>query len=169
VTVWRIHSVHSIGVGRYRTSSAAGRYLPLLSWCRSVYAGFLIATGQWEDAERELEGALADEGALPNPRRATTLVQLADLRLRQGRLEEAERLLAGLEDRPAALRIVVRMQLARGDTDLAAERVERRLEWAGLADDPAAAAETLCLRAEVALARTDASTAANAVAASMIR
>jgi DNA-binding CsgD family transcriptional regulator len=140
------------------------RYLPLLSWCRSIYAGFLIATGQWEGAERELEGALADEGALPNPRRATTLVRLADLRLRQGRLEEAERLLAGLEDRPAALPLVVRVLLARGEVELAAEMVERRLEQSGLTNDPAATALTLCLRAEVSLARSDALAAADAAA-----
>src|SRR5918999_1050480 len=76
------------------------RFLPLLSWCRSVYAGFLIATGQWQEAERTLVAALEDEASRPNPNRATALVQLSDLRLRQGRLEEAGRLLAGLEDRP---------------------------------------------------------------------
>jgi DNA-binding CsgD family transcriptional regulator len=140
------------------------RFLPLLSWCRSVYAGFLIATGQWTDAERELQAALADEGALPNPRRATTMVQLGDLRLRQGRLEEAERLLAGFEDRPAALPVVVRLQLARGDIEIAAQKVERCLEHAGLSDDPAGLAEILCLRAEVALARSDAPAAVEASA-----
>jgi DNA-binding NarL/FixJ family response regulator len=138
------------------------RFLPLLSWCRSVYAGFLIATGQWKDAECELEAALADEGALPNPRRATALVQMSDLRLRQGRLEEAARLLAGLEDRPAALSVIVRLQLARGDTDLAAEKVERRLESARAGDDTAAVAELLCLRVEIALACGDGRTAADA-------
>jgi DNA-binding CsgD family transcriptional regulator len=135
------------------------RFLPLLSWCRSVYAGFLIATGRWQEAEWTLAAALADEAALPNPNRASALVQLGDLRLRQGRLEEAERLLAGLEDRPAALAPMVQLHLARGEIDLAAEKVERRLESA---DEPAAAATALLLRARVEIARGNAAQAAAA-------
>jgi DNA-binding CsgD family transcriptional regulator len=61
------------------------------------------------------------------------LVVLADLRLRQGRTEEAERLLAGLDDHPAALHAAVGLHLERGDTALAAALVERR-EHAGAAD-----------------------------------
>jgi DNA-binding CsgD family transcriptional regulator/Tfp pilus assembly protein PilF len=138
------------------------RFLPLLSWCRSVYAGFLIATGQWQEAESTLLAALEDEASLPNPNRASALVQLGDLRLRQGRLEEAERLLAGLEDRPAALAAIVHLHLARGDVDLAAEKVERRLESA---EEPAMAAPALVLRALVEIARRNPAGAAEASAA----
>lgn len=137
------------------------RFLPLLSWCRSVYAGFLIATGQWQEAERTLTGALEDEASLPNPNRATALVQLGELRLRQGRLEEAGRLLTGLEDRPAALRPIVQLRLARGEIELAAETVERQLDWR---PDTAAAAPLLALRAEVEIARSNASAAVEASA-----
>jgi DNA-binding CsgD family transcriptional regulator len=129
------------------------RFLPLLSWCRSVYASFLIATGRWQEAERTLAAVLEDEASQPNPNRATALVQLGDLRLRQGRLEEAERLLAGLEDRPAALRPMVQLRLARGEIELATETVERRFR----SDlGPADAALLLALRAEVEIARSDA-------------
>jgi DNA-binding CsgD family transcriptional regulator len=138
------------------------RYLPLLSWCRSVYAGFLIATGRWQEAESTLTAALEDEAALPNPNRASALVQLGDLRLRQGRLEEAERLLAGLEDRPAALIPMVRLHLARGDVDLAAEKIERRLESEG---ERPTAAPALALQAQVEIARSNAGAAAEASAA----
>jgi tetratricopeptide (TPR) repeat protein len=137
------------------------RFLPLLSWCRSVYAGFLIATGHWQEAERTLIAALEDEASRPNPNRATALVQLGDLRLRQGRLEEAGRLLAGLENRPAALRPIVQLRLARGEIELAAETVERQLEWV---PHPAAAAPLLALRAEVEIARSNASAAVAASA-----
>jgi DNA-binding CsgD family transcriptional regulator len=138
------------------------RFLPLLSWCRSVYAGFLIATGQWQEAESTLATALEDEASLPNPNRATALLQLGDLRLRQGRLEEAERLLAGLDDRPAALAPIVQLHLARGDIELAAEKVERELESMA---DGAAAAPVLALRAQVEIARSNASAAVEASAA----
>jgi DNA-binding NarL/FixJ family response regulator len=89
------------------------------------------------------------------------LVELAELRLRQGRLEEAERLLAGLEDRPSALRTAVGLHLARGDFELAGEKVERAIA-AGDGEPPA---ELLRLRAEVALAREDPAAAAEASAA----
>jgi DNA-binding NarL/FixJ family response regulator len=138
------------------------RFLPLLSWCRSVYAGFLIATGQWHEAERTLESALEDAATLPDPNRALALVQLGDLRVRQGRFEEAELLLKGLEDRPAALAPMVELHVARGDLDLAAEKVERRLESVG---EGVAAAETWLLLARVAHARSDAGAAAKATAA----
>ena len=138
------------------------RFLPLLSWCRSVYAGFLIATGQWQEAETTLLAALEDEASLPNPNRATALVQLGELRLRQGRLEEAARLLVGLEDHPAALATFVRLHLARGDVDLAAEKVERRLESV---TERATAAPVLALRALVEIARSNAPRAAEASAA----
>jgi DNA-binding NarL/FixJ family response regulator len=136
------------------------RYLPLLGWCRTVYAEFLIATGRWREAEDTLESALAAEATLPHPNRAGTLLQLGDLRVRQGRLEEAERLLAGLEDRPAALRTVVQLHLARGDVDLAAEKVGRQLE--GVRGDRGAAAPLLVLHAEIELERGDGTAAAGA-------
>jgi DNA-binding NarL/FixJ family response regulator len=140
------------------------RFLPLLSWCRSVYAGFLIATGQWQEAESTLAAALEDEASLPHPKRAAVLMQLGDLRLRQGRLEEAERLLAGLEDRPAALSAIVHLHLARGDVELAAEKVERRLESVGETAS-ATAAPALVLRALVEIARANGAGAAEASAA----
>jgi DNA-binding CsgD family transcriptional regulator len=135
------------------------RYLPLLSWCRSVYASFLVAAGRWEEAESTLEVALAEEETLPKPSRAVALVQRAELRRRQGRLEDAERLLAGLEDRPGALATAVGLRLARGDVELAGEKVERAIEAAG-----APSAHLLRLRAEVALARGDAEAAVEASA-----
>jgi ATP/maltotriose-dependent transcriptional regulator MalT len=141
------------------------RFLPLLSWCRSVYAGFLIATGQWQEAESTLAAALEDEASLPHPKRAAVLIQLGDLRLRQGRLEEAERLLAGLEDRPAALAPIVYLHLARGDVELAAEKVEHRLESVG---QTAAPAPALVLRALVEIARGNAAGAAEASAAAAV-
>jgi DNA-binding NarL/FixJ family response regulator len=138
------------------------RFLPLLSWCRSVYARFLIATGQWQEAESTLAAALQDETSLPNPNHAAALVQLGDLRLRQGRLEEAERLLDGLEDRAAALAPIVQLHLARGDLDLAAEKVERMLESAA---DEATRAPALVLQARVEIARSQPVEAAESCAA----
>jgi DNA-binding CsgD family transcriptional regulator/tetratricopeptide (TPR) repeat protein len=138
-------------------------YLPLTPWCRSVYAGFLITTGEWAKAEAELEAALDEASIVGNPAgRVTPRIYLAGLRLRQGRVEEAALLLAGLEDRPAALASVVALDLARGEVDLAGERVEQRLEAAG--DDPEVLVAPLwLLRARVELARASVEAARRAL------
>jgi DNA-binding CsgD family transcriptional regulator len=130
-------------------------YLPLSPWCRSVYAGFLIATGEWEKAESELEAAFEEASAAASPMRTSSpRIHLADLRLRQGRLEEAAVLLAGIEDRPAALAPVVGLHLEQGEVDLAAEKVEQRLEAVG--SGPAlVVAPFWLLRARVELARSN--------------
>jgi len=81
--------------------------------------------------------------------RVLPLAVLADLRLRQGRVEEAARLLEGLEDEPVALAPLVRLHLARGDAALAGALLERDCDESE--DD----AVQLVLRAEVALATGD--------------
>ena len=79
------------------------RFLPVQSWCRGIYGGVLVRAGEWEHAEAVLTEALARRGERhKGGGHALPLAVLASLRLRQGRREEAERLLAGLEDEPAA-------------------------------------------------------------------
>jgi DNA-binding CsgD family transcriptional regulator len=77
------------------------------------------------------------------------LAVLAELRLRQGRSEEAERLLRGLEDDPAALVPLVQLHLQRGDAALAEALIDRRAE-AGPDEG-----ELLVLRGALALAAGD--------------
>jgi DNA-binding NarL/FixJ family response regulator len=55
------------------------------------------------------------------------LVRLADLRVRQGRLEEAAILLEGLDQMPDAARPLAALHLARGETAVALDMLERRL------------------------------------------
>jgi DNA-binding CsgD family transcriptional regulator len=69
-------------------------------------------------------------------RRAAAIIRLADLRVRQGRLEEAGQLLKGLEQHPDALRTVAAFHLARGDVALARDLLERATE---VSDDEVAA------------------------------
>jgi DNA-binding CsgD family transcriptional regulator len=87
--------------------------------CRLHYGGILIAVGRWAEAEEELiAAARVFEGGYRGMR-AAPLVRLAGLRVRQGRLEEAERLLEGSEARPAARQVHATIALARGDLALA--------------------------------------------------
>ena len=139
-------------------------YLPLASWCRAIYAHFLMASGRWTDAEREFEAALDEFRGLAEVDPLSGLTGLAQLRIRQGRLEEAAQLLAGSEDRPGAVAAMVSLHLARGEVELAAQRLEQRLEGAG--DGDAYSAPLFALRAPVELARgrpDDAQVAADAL------
>ena len=129
------------------------RFMPLQSWCRGIYGAVLVRAGAWERAEAVLAEALA---RMADRRRgggrALPLAVLADLRLRQGRGEEAERLLEGLEDEPAALVPLVRLALRRGELALARALLDRRDEDG----------DVLVLRGELALAAGDLAAAAAA-------
>lgn len=115
------------------------------AWCRGIYGGVLTRAGDWGRAEAVLEEALRrPAGGRGRRAHPVALAALAELRLRQGRVEEAARLLEGLDDEPAALRPLVGLRIALGDLALARALVDRH---AGRGDPAAAAA----LRGSVAL------------------
>jgi DNA-binding CsgD family transcriptional regulator len=100
----------------------------LYARCRTLYGGVLVAKGRWDEAERELLAAIRmAEGAGPASH-AEALARLADLRLRQGRLEEAEELLPEGAGGRTAARAAARLRLARGEPSIAAGLLERALE-----------------------------------------
>ena len=136
------------------------RWVPLFAWCRSAYAGVLTATGQWELAEEELAASLRAYGGEAKPMAAYPLARLAELRLRQGRVDEAARLVAGHETHSRAALVAIQVQLARGDTALARKRLEQRLS--ALASDHPGAVTILPLLAEAALAEGDVDAARDA-------
>jgi DNA-binding CsgD family transcriptional regulator len=95
------------------------------AFCRAHYGGILTAAGRWREAEAELVQAAGhfDQGI--SARRDAALIRLASLRVRQGRLEEAAQLLKGLEQHPDAVTTLAALHLARGDTALARDLLER--------------------------------------------
>jgi DNA-binding CsgD family transcriptional regulator len=98
------------------------------AFCRAHYGGILTAAGRWREAEVQLiEAARHFERGMPE-RRAAAFIRLADLRVRQGRLEEAGQLLKGLEQHPDAIRVIAAFHLARGDVALARDLLERATE-----------------------------------------
>jgi ATP/maltotriose-dependent transcriptional regulator MalT len=97
----------------------------LYVYCRTLYGSVLIATGDWSRAEAELGTALREARGSQAPMHALATATLAELRLAQGRLDEAERLIVGLEAH--APRVVAAIQLARGEPVLAAETARRGL------------------------------------------
>src|SRR5262249_40669132 len=75
----------------------------LSAYCRTTYGGLLTATGHWQAAETELSEAIQAFERGHQALRVHAALKLADLRVFQGRLEEAEALLAGYEDYSAAV------------------------------------------------------------------
>ncbi len=127
------------------------RFVPVQSWCRGIFGAVLVRAGEWARAEAVLTEALRREASRRvEGARPLALAVLADLRLRQGRPEEAERLLAGTGDHPAALAPLVHLALGRGEPALA------RALLAGAGEDGPA----LVLHGAVALAEADADGAA---------
>ena len=99
----------------------------LFTTCRVHYGAVLVTTGAWDEAERELAAALEIGRRAEPALHAEATATLAQLRLAQGRIDEAERLLRGLESEPTVTIAVAALLLARGEHGAAAALVERRL------------------------------------------
>ncbi len=121
--------------------------------CRTHYGGILVALGRWPDAERELLGAARAFERGWRGDRVYALLRLADLRVRQGRYEEAERLLDGAEWHPLARRAAATIAFARGDLPLAEDLA--RVCFEGVDPRDPACAPLLLQLVAVALARGD--------------
>jgi DNA-binding NarL/FixJ family response regulator len=124
--------------------------------CRLHYGGILVAVGRWAEAEKELlAAARVFEGGYRGMRGAP-LIRLAGLRVRQGRIEEAERLLEGNESRPAARQVLAEVALGRGDLALAEDRARLCLEAQDTASPACAPLLELLLQIHVARGDLDA-------------
>lgn len=122
--------------------------LPIFAICRMHYGGVLTSAGRWRDAERELDSALRIYHDTYRGSAYEPVLRLADLRVRQGRWEEARRLLDGYEERGEALAPRVRLLLASGEAEVARSILNRRLPD----DRSVAMAPALALAVDVALA-----------------
>ena len=133
-------------------------HVPVLGFCYACCAEMFLASGEWAQAEGMLvEGLTALQAAGHRSRCVHPAAKLAELRVMQGRLEEAEQLLAGFEELPEAAHALASLHLARGDTALAAALLLRRLNAIG--GDNVLAEPFLSLHVEVYLAQGDAEAA----------
>ncbi len=129
----------------------------LYAECRIYYGSVLTAKGQWPDAERELlAGLRITDGACPGLH-GRARARLAALRVRQGRLEEAEQLLSdlsqGVEAESEITLLTAALSLARGDGPSAARLLEQRLRH--LQDHGSHLASALNLMVDAYLAAGD--------------
>jgi len=95
--------------------------------CRMYYGGILTAAGRWSEADAELSASVELYDRSYPALRAGAVVRLADLRARQGRLTEAERLLTGHEHDAYAVRPLASIHLARGEPEVASTTLRRHL------------------------------------------
>lgn len=127
----------------------------LYATCRTHYGGLLVAKGRWMDAERELAAAIRLAGGAGPVPQALARLRLADLRLRQGRLEEAEELARDCDDALLAAELL----LARGEAAAAVARLHACLA-AGVSEATESAVLVCLIEALLALAGPDSATPA---------
>jgi hypothetical protein len=107
-------------------------HVTLLAFCRTCCADVYAAKGRIDAAEEELLTAIRElTEADQRSRCLHPAVRLAEIRVLQGRFDEAEQLLSGFDDDPDALTAAVSLRLARGDAAAAEELLERRLDEVG--------------------------------------
>ena len=107
-------------------------HVTLLAFCRTCCADVYAANGRVDAAEAELAGAgRAHTAAGQRSRCIPPSARLAEIRVLQGRYEEAEQLLVGLEGEPEALQARVALRIARGEPAAAAALLTRRLDEVG--------------------------------------
>ena len=100
---------------------------PLSGVCRSQYAGVLIWRGAWAEAETELGSASRQLEEVRPAMAAQVVARLGDLRLKQGRLDEAAALFQQASSHPLARLGQAALLLERGEAAESAAAVERFL------------------------------------------
>jgi ATP/maltotriose-dependent transcriptional regulator MalT len=172
-----VHNVHTLGeayCNLISASTSAGEWERAAEWCEHVegfarehgcgatpligacgvaHADVLLATGRWAEAEQALTSVLTEHAPRSAAMGAATVAAMADLRVRQGRLPEAEQLLEGRELHPASLRALARLRIAQGRPRIAAALLDRGTMAAG--DDVMQATHLLALLVDARLACGD--------------
>lgn len=121
--------------------------------CRVAFGSVLCTVGRWSEAESELARALGPDSSLSNYHRSLSLGLLAEMRLLQGRFEDAAALIEPYQDRLALALPLARLHLYQGDPSLAVAVALRAL--GELRGDRLRAAPLLALLVEAQLARDD--------------
>jgi DNA-binding CsgD family transcriptional regulator len=104
----------------------------LLAFCRTCCADVFAANGRVDAAEEELVAAIRElTTAGQRSRCVSPAARLAEIRVLQGRFDEAEELLVGFDGEPGTTRPAVALRLARGEPAPAAALLERRLDEVG--------------------------------------
>lgn len=124
------------------------------SFCGACCGGVYLVTGRLDAAETELSRAVADLAASGvHPRCLHPVAALAELRLAQGRLEEAEALLAPYETLRECVAPAAALDVAQGRPGRAVARLEAAIE--SHAGEPVRLVPWWALLVDAALQRGD--------------
>lgn len=148
-TAGRIRNVHTLGEAYCNliiAATAAGDWERAREWCRhvdafaeersisvlfgacrTVHADVLAASGKWDEAEAALADAVAASRRAYAAMASAPLASLARLRVRQGRLAEAEELLANRPEEPMTLLALAELRLAEAEPASAAALLRRAI------------------------------------------
>ena len=141
---------------RVRAHFVQWRYRPGLSFCRNHLVAVLLWRGAWQEAEAEIEALRKEVSDIAPGYVAEATIRLAELRRRQGRLDEADGLFATVDDRAYSSLGRAAVAMDRGDAASAADLADRFLRRLPAEDRiervPGLA---LLLRASLALGRPD--------------
>jgi tetratricopeptide (TPR) repeat protein len=132
---------------------ASGATMALSGHCDSVQATALCELGRWGEADAMLTSAIEAYESGMGMASWHPAIALAELRIRQGRLAEAEMLLLGKDGHLQALLPAAHLHLARCDLDLARATAVRGLRAVG--DDRLRAADLLAVLVDTELEAGD--------------
>jgi DNA-binding CsgD family transcriptional regulator len=123
----------------------------LYAECRTHYGRVLFENGDWDAAERFLTEAVSMSQGNTPASHALASGTLAELRLAQGRIEDAAHVLEGLEGRAEAVVAAATLHLVRNQPSEAATILRRRTDAVGSNRLDVAAVIELLGEAEIAL------------------
>jgi DNA-binding NarL/FixJ family response regulator len=131
----RVRDFDRAGEWCRRVAEIAERFddVEMFATCRTLYGEVLLWQGAWSDAERMLSAVCREFAHVPG-KSADGLVRLAELRRRQGRLDEAAALLDELGEHRVGLVTRAAVALDRGDGHTAVTEAERFLRGVGERD-----------------------------------
>ncbi|HEY1281991.1 MAG TPA: LuxR C-terminal-related transcriptional regulator, partial [Acidimicrobiales bacterium] len=135
-----------------------GRPVILHTHCVLAYGAVLRDGGRWTEAETLLLEGLGPKGSRSLIHRSDLAAQLAELRIDQGRLDEAAEVLAPYEDTLVACVPLARLHIGRGRADLAVAVCRRGLRR--LRGDTVRAAPILAVLVDAELRLGDVAAAA---------
>jgi len=124
----------------------------LYAECRTYYGRVLFENGDWDAAEALLTEAVSMSRGVFEAPHAFASGTLAELRLAQGHIQDAARVLRGVEGREEAAVAVASLHLQQGEPSAAAAVLRRRLAATSPDRLDAAAAIELLGEAQIALA-----------------
>jgi DNA-binding CsgD family transcriptional regulator len=112
---------------RLREFSTRQRFAILMTTCRLQYGSVLISRGEWDEAESELQAAIADLRDVRPVVLPAAYARLGELRRRQGRTDEAVQLFEQAGSHPLALLGGAWIDIDQGNLARALERARAYL------------------------------------------